>query len=91
MNVTTMFVRHQVNDYAAWRKVYDDFGPTQTRLGVTGKAVYRSADDPNNVTVTHEFASIEAAQAFAASEELHGAMASAGIAGEPTIWFAQTA
>lgn len=89
--MTTMFVRHQVQDYAAWRKVYDDFRPIQTRLGVTAAAVYRAADNPNDITVTHEFASIEAAQAFAASPELHGAMANAGVAGEPSIWFAQVA
>ncbi|MGE0228653.1 MAG: antibiotic biosynthesis monooxygenase [Dehalococcoidia bacterium] len=89
--MTIMFVRHQVQDYAAWRKVYDEFGPTQARLGVTGHAVYRAADNPNDITVTHEFASLEAAQAFAASPELHGAMAGAGVAGEPSIWFAQTA
>ncbi len=89
--MTTMFVRHQVQDYAAWRKVYDDFRPTRTRLGVTAAAVYRAADNPNDITVTHEFASIEAAQAFAASSELHGAMANAGVAGEPSIWFAHVA
>lgn len=89
--MATMFVRHQVNDYAAWRKVYDEFRPTQTRLGVTAQAVYRAADNPNDITVTHEFASIEAAHAFAGSEELHGAMANSGVAGEPAIWFTQPA
>lgn len=89
--MTTMFIRHQVNDYAAWRKVYDGLGPMQTRLGVTAQAVFCAADNANDVTVTHDFASVEAAQAFAASSELHEAMASAGVAGEPTVWFAQRA
>lgn len=89
--MTTMFIRHQVNDYAAWRKVYDDFRPTQTRLGVTAEAVYRAADNPNDITVTHDFASVDAAQAFANSAELHSTMANAGVAGEPAVWFAQRA
>ncbi len=89
--MATMFVRHQVADFAKWKQVYDDFRPTQQRLGVTGDAVYRASDNPNDVTVTHEFAALEAAQQFAASDDLHSAMSRAGIIGEPTIWFASRA
>ena len=59
--------------------------------GVNAQAVYRAADNPNDITVTHEFSAIEAAQQFAASDELHTAMSKAGIIGEPTIWFANKA
>lgn len=89
--MTTLFVRHQVADYAKWRKVYDSFSPVQQRFGVNVQAVYRAADNPNDVTVTHEFSTLEAAQQFAASDELHNAMSKAGITGEPTIWFANEA
>ncbi len=89
--MTTLFVRHQVADYAKWRKAYDTFAPTQQRLGVKAQAVYRAADNPNDVTVTHEFAALEAAQQFAASDDLRNAMSDAGIVGEPTIWFASKA
>ncbi len=87
--MTTLFVRHQVTDYAAWRKFYDDFRPTQLKLGVTAEAVYQTAGNPLELTVTHEFASLEAAQSFAASDELHTAMQTAGVAGEPSIWFTE--
>jgi hypothetical protein len=89
--MATLFVRHKVTDFAKWKKVYDDLGPTQKRMGVTAEAIYRAADNPDDVTVTHDFASIEAAQAFAASNELRTAMQSAGIAGAPTIWFGNRA
>jgi hypothetical protein len=89
--MTTLFVRHQVADYARWRQVYDNFGPTQQRLGVKTQAVYRAADNPNDVTVTHDFAALETAQQFAASDDLRNAMSDAGIIGEPTIWFASKA
>ena len=82
-----MFIHHKVNDYTAWRKVYDGFGPTQKKLGVTAQAVYQSTDDPNDVTVTHDFKTVEAAKAFSASPELKEAMEKAGVAGEPTIWY----
>ena len=89
--MATMFVRHNVTDFAKWKQVYDDLRPTQQRMGVTAEAVFRAADNPNDVTVTHEFASIEAAQAFAGSAELKTAMQGAGVAGAPTIWFANKA
>ena len=40
---------------------------------MTAEAVYQAVDDPNDVTVTHEFATLEAAQAFAGSAELRAA------------------
>lgn len=89
--MTRMFVRHQVNDYAQWRKMYDGFEATRKQLGVTGAAVYRAPGDDKDITVTHDFTSLEAAQAFAGSDELRSAMADAGVAGPPTIWFADEA
>ena len=85
--MATMFVRHQVSDYAVWRRIFDGFAPTQEAMGVTGKAVYRAADNPNDITVTHEFTTLEAAQAFAGSAELKAAMHDAGVTSAPTVWF----
>jgi hypothetical protein len=85
--MTTMFVRHTVSDYKAWRKAYDDFAPIQKAKGVAAQAVYQAADNPNDITVTHNFATLEAAQTFVKSEELKKAMKSAGVVGAPTIWF----
>lgn len=31
--------------FAAWRRIFDDFAPTQKALGVTDTAVYRAADN----------------------------------------------
>jgi hypothetical protein len=86
--MATMFVRHEVTDYAAWKQIYDDFKPTQKRLGVTADVVYRAADNQNDITVTHEFATLDAARKFAASDELHSAMSKAGVVAAPSIWFA---
>ena len=85
--MTTLFVRHTVANYKAWRKVYDDFAPVQKAKGVTAQAVYQAADNPNDITVTHDFATDEAAHTFVNSEELKSAMQNAGVVGAPTIWF----
>jgi hypothetical protein len=85
--MATLFVRHTVADYAAWRRIFDDFAPTQKALGVTDKAVYQGADNANDITVTHDFATLEAAKAFAGSQELKAAMHDAGVSSAPSIWF----
>jgi quinol monooxygenase YgiN len=82
-----MFVRHEVSDYATWRKAYDDFDATRWKMGVTGQSVYQSTDNPNDVTAYHDFKSVEQAKAFAASAELKSAMQQAGVKGVPQIWF----
>jgi ABC-type sugar transport system substrate-binding protein len=82
-----MFVRHEVADYGTWKKAYDGFRATQKKLGVVAQAVYQSTDNPNDVTVTHDFHSLEKAKAFAASPELKTAMEKAGVKGAPQIWY----
>jgi hypothetical protein len=84
--MVTIFIRHKVVDYDAWRRVYDDFADTQKAMGVTAEAVYRAQDDPNDLTVTHDFQTADEAQAFMASDELRGAMSEAGVVGQPTVW-----
>ncbi len=86
-----MFVRHNVNDYAAWRQAYDEFDSERRDLGVRGDAVFQTAGNPNDVTAWHDFDSLEAAQTFAGSERLREVMKGAGVTGEPQIWFAEQA
>lgn len=89
--MTTLFVRHEVSDYKTWRKTYDSFAPVQKANGVLAEAVYQAADNPNDVTVTHEFATTEAAQAFGKLEALGKAMHAGGVVGKPTVWLTNKA
>jgi hypothetical protein len=82
-----VFVRHDVNDYEAWRKLYDEFDSERGPMGVTGHAVFQSIDNPNDVTVWHDFDTAEVARAFISSDKLRNAMQKAGVKGEPQVWF----
>jgi hypothetical protein len=90
-DMARMFVRHDVTDYPAWRKVYDSIEDERAGLGVTGHAVFCAVDDERDVTAWHDFGSIDAARAFAASPMLHEAMERAGVAGAPQVWFTSPA
>jgi ABC-type sugar transport system substrate-binding protein len=82
-----LFVRHEVADYGTWRKAYDGFATMQKKMGVIYKAVYQSVDDPNDVTIIHDFHSLDKAKAFAASPDLKAAMEKSGVKGAPQIWY----
>ena len=85
-NHVKLFVRHDVTDYAAWRKAYEAFQPTTRKMGVTAQAVYQATDNPNDVTVTHDFASVEKAKALLTSAKLKAAMQDSGVKGQPQAW-----
>jgi quinol monooxygenase YgiN len=84
-----VFIRHNVRDYAAWREAYDGFGETQREHGVRAEAVYRAVDDPNDVTVTHDFDDAAAAKAFLGLADVKDAMSRAGVEGQPEIWLTE--
>jgi heme-degrading monooxygenase HmoA len=85
----TLFERATVPDFDTWHKVFKDFAPTLKAKGVTGSSVYQSTDNPNDVTVVHEFRTLDEAKAFIDSSELHAARARAAVADVPTIWFTE--
>ena len=74
---TATIVRHRVDDYDAWRQVYDGFAPTQRDAGVTYQNVLRAND--GQVVVLHWFESREAAEAFFENSELKETMQRAGV------------
>ncbi|MDN0077728.1 hypothetical protein QU481_23255 [Crenobacter sp. SG2303] len=85
--MATLFIRHRVADYAKWRKVYNDFDTERRGMGVSRHGVYTLDGNPNDVTVYHEFASMEAAKAFAGNPRLKEVMQTAGVQDAPDIWF----
>jgi hypothetical protein len=57
-----LVTRIQVGDYDAWKPMFDRDEPG-TRHGARGHRILRGLDDPNEVFVLVEFASVEAASA----------------------------
>jgi hypothetical protein len=82
-----LFVRHRVADYGAWRKAYDEFDAERKGMGVRSHGVYQLDGDQADITVYHEFDTMDAAKAFAGSPRLREVMTAAGVQGTPDIWF----
>jgi len=85
MAQATLLVRHQVEDYAAWRAVYESVEGLRQAHGCTDAEVMVDPADKQDVYVLHRFPSLEQAQAYAGSDELRDAMGRAGVAGPPRI------
>ena len=85
--MATLFVRHEVKDFSAWKEAYDAFDAERKKMGVTGHGVYQAEDNANSVTAYHHFDSMDAAKAFTGSARLKEVMAKAGVVGSPDIWY----
>jgi heme-degrading monooxygenase HmoA len=81
----TIIVQHKVRDFETWKSVFDQSADVSRSHSATGHEVYRSPDDPNEVTVVTHFSSGEQAKAFAESPSLREAMERAGVVGKPVI------
>ena len=86
-----LFVRHPVTDFSTWHVAYKNSFDFQKANGVTAEGVFQNTDDPKDVTVFHDFATVDEAKAFAANDELKAIMQNAGVAGPPTIWITEVA
>lgn len=84
----TLIVRHEVEDYSAWRTVYEGLDGLRAQYGCVGAEVMVDPADREDVYVLHRFPSLEQAQAFAGSDDLRTSMGRAGVSGPPRIEFA---
>ena len=91
MSTATLFVRHQVADYSAWRAVYDSVAGLRQQHSCSGAEVMTDPGNKNDIFVIHRFPTVEDAQAFAGSPELREAMGRAGVTGAPRIEIAAEA
>jgi hypothetical protein len=86
-NMVTLFVKHDVEDFGKWKQAYDAFNVERESMGVIGHGVYQAESNPNNVTIYHDFDSMEAAKSFMGSDRLREVMMEAGVRGQPDVWF----
>lgn len=77
--MATLVARHHVRDYATWRQVYEGAEDFRKEGGVIAKSVYRAKGDPNTILVTHTFATMAEAEAWAANPGLAEAMRQGGV------------
>jgi hypothetical protein len=86
-----LYVRHSVSDFAKWKKRYEEFDKERKNYDVVAHGVFQAVNDPKDVTVYHDFKTLESAQSLAKSEALRKAMNESGVVGTPTVWITKAA
>lgn len=83
--MVSVIFTHEVRDFSKWKKGFegDESSRSQAKVKVTG--VFHSVENPNMITVTTEFPSLEAVHGFISSPALKAAMEKAGVVGSPEI------
>jgi heme-degrading monooxygenase HmoA len=82
-----LIVHHTVEDYAAWKLVFDGHASSRKEHGSKGAQVLRSAQNPNEIVIITEWDNLHDARAFASSPGLREAMQNAGVVGRPEVLF----
>jgi hypothetical protein len=82
-----ILVRHQVNDYPAWKSVFDAALSWRQQHGERSYRIFHAVGNVNDLTLLFEWETLEKAHQFMASDELKTRMASAGVKGEPRVEF----
>jgi hypothetical protein len=82
-----LYVKHKVENYEAWKAVFDSKADMHKEAGVTPVAIGRNLEDPNDLTVVLTAADFESLEAFIENAELKEAMEKAGVIGKPVFDF----
>lgn len=82
-----LLIDHTVEDYGAWKPVFDDHGTTRDEKGCKGGQLFHKEGDQNEIVILFEWDSLENAHEFATSDDLRETMKDAGVVGEPDLSF----
>ena len=63
--MATMFIRHKVEDYARWKRGYDEADWLRKQHGITYASVHRGESNPNDIIAVHQFKVMKGARDFA--------------------------
>jgi heme-degrading monooxygenase HmoA len=80
-----------MQDYAAWKAMFDEHGAARRAAGSTGGRLFRNSDDPSELVILLEWDNLDRARQFVQSDDLRQAMERAGVTDQPDIYFLEEA
>ena len=82
-----LLIRHQVRDFAAWRRVFSDEAGTRRANGARRELHFRSATNASEVWLLIEWDDLYRAQLFVTSDDLRSALDRGGVIDVPDYWY----
>ena len=89
--MSTVFIRHTVEDFDTWKTIYDEHGTVRREHGLTDTGLLRDEGDANTVTIILSAQDSTRAREFLGSDSLREAMSGGGVVSQPDVWFATDA
>jgi len=86
--VAMMLIHFEVDDYDAWKPVFDEDPAGRAEAGATSYRISRAVDNPNEAFIRVDFPSVEQAKAFREKLLASGALERGGMrlkSGTPTV------
>ncbi|CAN1208599.1 antibiotic biosynthesis monooxygenase [Tumidithrix helvetica PCC 7403] len=84
-----VLIIHEVENYAAWKKIFDAASGIRKQAGERSYQVLKYENEPNKIVHFSEWTSIAAAKAFFESPELIKIRAEAGVKAPEFIYLEQ--
>jgi hypothetical protein len=89
--MSSIFIRHRVADFDAWKTAFDEHGSVRRDHGLVDTSLLRDEDDANMVTIVLSTDDTTRAREFLASDNLRETMDGAGVTSQPELWIANEA
>ncbi len=89
--MSTIFVRHDVADFDAWKPGFDEHGAVRREYGLSDAGLYRDDENPNSVTIVLTTDDPDRAREFIASDDLRETMSKLGVVSQPDVWITNNA
>lgn len=81
--MTYLLVRHEVADFARWKKVFDSHAAAQEESGLILDRLLHTTDDPPLVVMLFEVTDVAKAEAFMNTPAAAAAKEASGVLGDP--------
>ena len=86
-----VLIIHEVEDYAAWKAIFDNAAPIRKTAGEQNYQVLKYDNDPNRIVHFSRWSSLANARAFFESPELVKIRAEAGVRAPEFIYLEELA
>jgi quinol monooxygenase YgiN len=85
--MTTIFIKHTVEDYDSWKPGFDAHASVREEYGSSEDyRLFREAGKPNEIVMMGEWESAEAFQRFMEESDVKEKMGELGVTSEPEIY-----
>ncbi len=86
-----LLVRHRVNDFAQWKRIYELVEQRRAAFGLVNDHIFQALNDPQEVFVMLDIEDETRARQFLEGPEIKEFMKQSGVAEEPDIFMFEDA